>query len=438
MKAKIETENSFKKIENSLMPKDWEMLQLEGNIDLQTGKRMKGGALEKGEVPSIGGEHLDVDGRILWDKMKFISDEFYNSLKQGKVFENDILIVKDGATTGKVAFAYHLPSNKIAVNEHVFIVRSRNDKLLNKFLFFYLFSNLGRYQLRLNYHGIIGGIKREDVSSISIPFPLVSEQQKISSVLSKIQQAIEQQDKIIQITKELKKSLMNKLFTEGLHGERQKETEIGLIPKSWDVVRLGDESILEMVQYGISVRGEPTGQYPILRMNCLINGYVANEKLQFVNIDRGLFDKFKLVEGDILFNRTNSMDLVGKTGIFNLKGEYTFASYLIRLKTNKEKLDPRFLNLYLNLDTSQERLKTLATRGVSQSNISGSRLKTFSIPLPPELTEQKEICNIVSSIDNKLSQTESRKQTLQALFKTMLNQLMTGRVRVKNLDIEVN
>jgi len=438
MRAKTTAENGFKETEIGLVPDDWEMLELEGNIDLQTGKRMKGGALGKGEVPSIGGEHLNVEGRILWDKMKFISEGFYTSLKQGKVYETDILVVKDGATTGKVAFASKLPSSKIAVNEHVFIVRSTNDKLLNRFLYFYLFSNLGQYQLRLNYHGIIGGIKREDVNTIVIPLPPLPEQQKISFVLSKVQQAIEEQDKIIQISKELKKSLMNKLFSEGLHGEEQKETEIGLIPKSWDVVRLGDGSILEMVQYGISVRGEPTGQYPILRMNCLINGYVANEKLQFVNIDKRLFDKFKLVEGDILFNRTNSIDLVGKTGIFNLKGEYTFASYLIRLKTNKEKLDPGFLNLYLNLDTSQERLKTLATRGVSQSNISGSRLKTFSMPLPPELTKQKEICNIVSSIDKKLSQAESRKQTLQALFTTMLNQLMTGRIRVKNLDIKVN
>ena len=319
------------------------------------------------------------------------------------------------------------------------ILRAKNE--INKLFLYYLskseslkLSNFGRRAADGKFNFQVNEFRKSP-----LPLPPKSEQQKISSVLSKIQQVIEQQEKIIEKTKELKRSLMHRLFTEGLHGEEQKKTEIGMIPKSWDVVRLGDENVLEMVQYGISVRGESSGKYPILRMNSIVGGYVVAEKLQYVDITRELFEKFSLEQGDILFNRTNSIDLVGKTGIFNLTGKYTFASYLIRLRTNKKKLNSEFLNLYLNLESSQERLKTLATRGVSQSNISGSRLKTLCIPLPPDLDEQKEIAHILLSVDKKLSQAESRKQSLQSLFKSMLQLLMTGQVRVKDVDFgEIN
>jgi len=79
-----------------------------------------------------------------------------------------------------------------------------------------------------------------EIKEIKIPLPPLSEQQKIAKVLDKIQQAIGLQDRIIELLKNLKKSLMQKLFTEGLYGEEQKETEIGPIPKSWEVVRLGE------------------------------------------------------------------------------------------------------------------------------------------------------------------------------------------------------
>jgi type I restriction enzyme S subunit len=416
MKAKTITENGFKETDAGLIPEAWGVKVFTQCIDkIKTPKKIK---FYQPEYKKYGKYAIIHQGKELIAGYHDEPERLY----QGNT---PIIIFGDVSRTFKfIDFPFSLGADGSK------IVSPIRDLLDAKYFYFYL-KTLNIPSKGYNRHF-------KDLKEKLIIIPPLPEQQKIAFVLSKIQLTIEQQNKIIQTTKELKKSLMNKLFAEGLHGEEKKETEIGLIPKSWDAVKLGDEGILELVQYGISVRGEPDGKYPILRMNCLINGYVVNEKLQFVNIDKALFHKFQLEQGDILFNRTNSIDLVGKTGIFSLKGEYTFASYLIRLKTNKKKLDPSFLNLYLNLDESQKRLKTLATRGVSQSNISGSRLKTFSIPLPSDLRAQEEISKIVSSIDRKLSQAESRKQTLQALFKTMLNQLMTGQVRVKDLDIEVN
>jgi type I restriction enzyme S subunit len=277
-------------------------------------------------------------------------------------------------------------------------------------------------------------VSKTDFLSISIPLPPYLEQQKIAKILDAIQNAIQQQDKIIETTKKLKKSLMQKLFTEGLYGEELKEIKIGLIPKNWKVVRLGDDDILLKTQYGLSVRGKKTGKYPILRMNNLVNGYINTTDLQFIDLDDITFGKFKLEIGDILFNRTNSIDLVGKTSIFTLDGNYVFASYLIRLKTNQTLLDAYFLNYFFNWEVTQSRLKGLASRGVSQANISATRLKTMAVPLPP-LPEQQQIAEILMKVDKKIEIEGRRKATLKELFKTMLHKLMTGQIRLKDVEI---
>ena len=200
-----------------------------------------------------------------------------------------------------------------------------------------------------------------------LSLPPLSEQKKIAHVLATSQRAIESQERVIQATTELKKALMHKLFTEGTRGEPQKQTEIGPIPESWEVVELGDS--LSVAQYGLSVKGNPEGNYPILRMTNQANGRIVANNLQFVKIGEADFKKFKVESGDILFNRTNSLELVGRTAVHDIKGDFVFASYLIRLRTKEEKLNPFFLNIHFNRDETQAHLKSIATRAVSQSLI---------------------------------------------------------------------
>ena len=90
------------------IPEGWEKLELDGNIQLSSGKRAKGGALLSGKVASLGGEHIGKDGKVIWGNMKFIPEDFYKELKNGHVQIKDILLVKDGATTGKIAFVEEL------------------------------------------------------------------------------------------------------------------------------------------------------------------------------------------------------------------------------------------------------------------------------------------------------------------------------------------
>ena len=180
------------------------------------------------------------------------------------------------------------------------------------------------------------------------------------------------------------------------------------------------------------MKGNPCGNYPILRMTNQVDGQIVGRNLQFVEISDGEFEKFQVERGDILFNRTNSLDLVGRTAIFDIEGQFVFASYLIRLRTDEKKLNPFFLNCYFNTDEIQARLKTIATRAVSQSNISATRLKGFPVP-KPSLYEQEEIVVHAKTLDQKLGIHRSKLEQLQGLFRTLLHELMTAKTRVHEL-----
>jgi type I restriction enzyme S subunit len=148
-------------------------------------------------------------------------------------------------------------------------------------------------------------INKKTFLNISIPFPPLIEQKNIATVLSALQDTIAKTDALIESLYNFKKTLMRHLFTYGpvameeTEQVRLKETEIGKMPEEWEVVKL--ENAIQNTQYGLSKRGEQEGQYPILRMNNMVNGRLDISDLQYTNLDATEFKKFRLNKGDILF-----------------------------------------------------------------------------------------------------------------------------------------
>ena len=193
------------------------------------------------------------------------------------------------------------------------------------------------------------------------------------------------------------------------------------VPDDWNVSTLGE--LIEQAQYGLSKRGETEGRYPILRMNNLRDGLMDTANLQFVDLDSNTFEKFRLKDGDVLFNRTNSIELVGKTGLFALPGDFVFASYLIRVRPCPDRIDPAFLNFYLNAQNTQARLKLLASRGVSQSNINATKLKAFPVPVP-RLSEQKAIAGILRTVQEARASTQKVIEATRQLKASLMRHLL--------------
>jgi type I restriction enzyme S subunit len=279
----------------------------------------------------------------------------------------------------------------------------------------------------------IRNLNFKDYKKIQVSLPSLTEQQKIAFVLLKIQQAIEQQHKIIETTRELKKSLMYKLFTEGLNGEEQKETEIGLMPKSWRI-----ETVINIVE---KTKQKNPSQTPELTFKYIDVSGISNEFYKIIeyrtyNGSNAPSRARKLVQTDDVLFATVRPTLRRMAYIDEkYNGEICSTAFCV-LRSKKSILSSLYLYYCVQRDEFIEELAKLQ-RGASYPAITDNDVKRQQIPLP-SFREQNEITDILSSIDKKISQAESKKQTLQALFKTMLNQLMTGKIRVKDFDFEVN
>ena len=260
-----------------------------------------------------------------------------------------------------------------------------------------------------------------------------NEQREISQVLRLVEGGRSLQDDMLLTLDRSKRATMRELFTRGLNGEAQKETEIGPVPESWNVTAIGDVAV--NTQYGLSLRGQPSGAYPILRMNCQEDGAVHYRNLQFVDLDAEAFQTFRLKPGDLLFNRTNSIELVGRMAIVVEDRPAVFASYLVRLAVDERRCLPQFLNYFMNWPVTQNEIKMLASRAVGQANINATKLRTVLFPLPPTLDEQREIVSVLDAIDRKIDLHRRKRAVLDELFKALLHKLMTGEIRVDDLDL---
>ena len=162
------------------------------------------------------------------------------------------------------------------------------------------------------------------------------------------------------------------------------------VDPDWPMVALGE--LCERPQYGLSVRlnTEKSG-YKTFRMNELVEGKCVDYgDMKCADISTDIFEKYRLTRGDILFNRSNSFEHVGRTGIFDLDGMYCFASYLIRLSISKGSANPFYINAFMNTEIFQGGIKQYASRAIGQANINARSLAAYCIPLPP-LEEQQAI-----------------------------------------------
>ena len=188
------------------------------------------------------------------------------------------------------------------------------------------------------------------------------------------------------------------------------------IPTGWKWVRLGE--ICEGFMYGTSAKSLPSGKCPVLRMGNIQNGKIDWEKLVYTNNDEEI-EKYLLKQYDLLFNRTNSREMVGKTAIFESTQKTIYAGYLVRFRPINS--NPYFVNIVLNSKTHREWCNEVKTDALGQSNINAEKLKNFITPLPP-LAEQKEI---VARVEKHL-QTITQLETQIATRETLTKQLMQG------------
>ena len=167
-----------------------------------------------------------------------------------------------------------------------------------------------------------------------------------------------------------------------------------------------------------------------MRMNNLQGGQIDLTDVRRADLNQKEARELSLTIGDILFNRTNSLDLVCKVGVVrSLLQAMSFASYLVRLRVKEERANPFWLSALLWSDDCQARIRKFATPGVSQANINPTSLKTLTIPLPT-LTEQRAIAATLQGVGAAVEAARDEAARLRLLKESTADALLTGWVRV--------
>jgi type I restriction enzyme S subunit len=264
---------------------------------------------------------------------------------------------------------------------------------------------------------------------IPLPLPSLLEQQKIAEILSTVDDAIQKTNEIIAKTERLKKGLMHELLTKGIGHKEFKDTEIGRIPKYWEVKNLKDV-ILEAKPGFPCGKRDKNGILQLRMDNIEADGWINTNAGVKVPIPENV-EEYLLKPQDILFNNTNSADLIGKTAIF--RGEFSkcvYSNHLTRIRVDPSKVVPEWI-LFLFIRYWQQGIfKAMRHQHVHQAGINKSDLLNLKIPVAP-LKEQQKITEILSTINYKHEIERKEKAKLERIKQGLMDLLLTGKVRVR-------
>ena len=304
----------------------------------------------------------------------------------------------------------------------------------------YLFHILLHPEIRADLAGKMDGttgrqrLSKEVLGAKQIPLPPLPEQRKIATVLGLVQRAMEQQERLIALTTELKKALLHQLFTQGLRGEPQKQTEIGPVPKSWEerpLEKAGE--VVYGIQAAVASNLKPIGMMILTNKNITLGGKIVLEKINYFVLKTKRHRETVLKKGDLLFNwRSGSKEHVGKTAYFDLAGEFVHSSFILRIRPSDE-VTGRYLFYYLNFLRESGFFLKKQTFSVN-AKFNKSAINELPTYLPGE-EERQEIVDALDAVWRKLDALLAKKRLLEDLFRILLHQLMTAQIRVHDIDV---
>lgn len=275
------------------------------------------------------------------------------------------------------------------------------------------------------------------IANFELPAFDNDEQEKIANLLWEVHDAITSNEAAVEAGGDLKRAAMRALFTKGLRGEEQKETEIGPVPKSWDVVEFAE--VRERLQYGTSTRCtyDPT-EFPVLRIPNIEPGRVNAADIKFGTLRKDEAKRYLLKDGDLIFIRTNGViERLGACAVFAGEPEGAlFASYLIRAQLRLERVDPYFAAHFYGSELGTSIVAGRATPAADgKYNLNTGTIDSLPLPLPPTVDEQREIVSVLDAIDRKIDLHRRKRAVLDELFKALLHKLMTGEIRIADLHL---
>lgn len=357
------------------------------------------------------------------DSFVYVDKNAYEFLEKSKLEPEDIIIANVGAYAGYV-FKAPKWNRPMTLGPNAILVRSNEVK---DYIYYWLSSEIGQKRIG-NIISTTAQPKfnKTDFKRILIPIPPQKEQEKIAEILSTVDSQIDDTEKLIEKSKELKKGLMQKLLTKGIGHSEFKKTEVAEIPAEWEVKKL--EEVTRLIKDGTHnppVRVDKG--IPLLSAENIFNrkvNYGINEKNISINDYNNIHKNYTIDKGDILMTIVGT---IGRVAVVQDDNKFTVQRSVAIIKSGED-LSNEYLSYFLESDICKRDLYR-RSNCTAQAGLYLGELGKIKIILP-SLDEQEKIADILSIIDNEIEEYENKKQKLELLKNGLMQQLLTGKIRI--------
>ena len=406
------------------LPEGWKWVRFKDYVYFQEGPGLTSDLFEgRSEgIPFLNIRCIQ-NNQLLKDKLQFVDENIVRKhFKHFLLQEND-LVVSSSGTLGRTLFIKkeHLP---LLLNTSIIRMRPKNESLSRFYLKYFIESEFFQKEIyRLSTGSAQSNYGPSHLKRIFLILPPLPEQRKIAEILETVDNAIEKTEKIIEKYKRIKQGLMQDLLTKGIDEKgnirsekthKFKDSPLGRIPEEWEVVRLGE--VVEIydnkrIPLSEEERANRKGIYPYCGANGIIDhidSYIFEGEYLLLAEDGGFFGRFE-----------NSAYL--------MSGKFWVNNHAHVLKAREGVSVNGFILAWLIFDDLSRYIS-----GTTRQKLNQSAMRNILIPLPP-LSEQKRIAEILSQIDQAIEKEEKYKQKLERLKKGLMEDLLTGKVRVNKL-----
>ncbi len=362
----------------------------------------------QGDIPWI--KSGDLRENIVTQATEFISTEAIKSSSAKMVAKGSILLAMYGATVGRMA----LLGIDAATNQAVCNITPDSDRAFTKYVYYALLSKVPEF-LKNAVGGAQPNISQGIIRDTLIPLPPLEEQKRIAAILDKADAIRRKRQQAIKLADDFLRSVFLEMFGDPV--TNSKGFPVGTI-----------RDLVESASYGSSAKAsDVAGDYPMLRMgNITYEGAIDMSDLKYIDLDEKDKSKYLVAKGDLLFNRTNSKELVGKTAVYDRDEPAAIAGYLIRVRAN-QKGNNYYISGYLNSTHGKTTLQNMCKSIVGMANINAQELQEISILIPP-IELQRKYEDVVLSIKEKLKAYEASLKYVSNLFGSLSQRAFQGKL----------
>jgi type I restriction enzyme S subunit len=409
----FDIETGFQKTELGVLPADWEVKSLVGEIDLLTGFPFASKDYSKDGIRLLRGSNVK-RGVTDWtdDNTKYWK-EVTSDLKAYILQDGDIVIAMDGSLVGK-SFA-RLSKSDLPALLLQRVARIRSEKVDMGYLKEFICSeHFTKYCESVKTASAIPHISPKDIRSFKIPIPPTKgEQAAIAKAMSDANKLISALENLIVKKRNIRQGTMQELL-------RPKE--------GWVQKRLGD-CLLQNPDYGINAAAVPFNEsLPVYLRITDITDDGKYSKQSIVSVNNLFSSSYYLEKGDLVFARTGAS--VGKTYLYDSRdGKLVFAGFLIRIKVNPEILLPEYLKYFTQTKGYRDWIQSNSMR-TGQPGINGNEYQELTLNLPADTSKQKRITDVLTDMEEEIVLLEKKVEKHKMLKQGMMQNLLTGKIRL--------